>query len=100
MKIIAMLLLLGAALGPLQAVGSTNAVQLTQPLQQGVIEQVSEGGKIRVNGASYAYSPTTAVFNRQGVPVKAARLAPGKTIVYTVQQGGSQPTLNQIWVME
>lgn len=102
MKSIAILmLLLGVGLGPAPAVASTNALPETQPLQQGVIEQIGADGTIRVNGISYVYSPTaTVVFNRQGVVLKSPRLALGKTIAYTVQQGGSRPTLNQIWIIE
>jgi hypothetical protein len=100
MKTIAFAMLIMAASAGMAQAATPSVEQPAQPLAQGVIEQVASDA-IVVNGLRYAYSPaTTAVFNSQGVALSVPRLAPGRTIAYTLAPGSARPTLLQIWVVK
>jgi hypothetical protein len=97
----ASLLALALLAAPCQAVTRVEtAVAAPAVLLQGVIQEMA-GGALRINGKAYQLSSaTSALFDRSGAPVTAARLAVGKTVAISVVADGSQLRIKELWLID
>lgn len=89
------LLALGLLAWPSQAAtrADPGAAQVQAP-REGMLER--RGGVFSA-GRSYALSGATIVYDRKGAPLAAPRLAPGRSVAFTV---GAESKVRQLWLLD
>lgn len=63
---------------------------------QGVIQKISTGNVLLVNGKSYAITLSTVFYGGNGQRIAAPRLAEGQTIAFSLAQGSSMQ-IKELW---
>ena len=99
--------LLGCAALPMPAAAITTAVapgSMHAPaghVQQGVVELVTPGSTLRVNGRAYVFSTAAStVYDRHGKRMSTPRVAAGQTVRFTVIEDGSQLRIKELWLAD
>jgi hypothetical protein len=91
------LLALGLSAAPSQAATRADTAQAqAQAPREGMLDK---SGGVYSGGRSYPLSGATIVTDRKGAPLAAPRLAPGRSVAFTIT-AESRPKVRQLWLID